>query len=173
MTKANGNGPFNGHDRGKLSPLPQTNGVGSLSVVPLMGVKPPYEALEDRQNVFELKLISLAQELTRYREHSSQEMATKNKEISALRQKLREVEHNASKKNTIVTTGSTTSQANGPDKTQPLVPNGVADRPVPPGLNDDQGSHKNCREDMHQLLIEFQKVKSDLGELMVVYDDLQ
>lgn len=132
-------------------------------------VKPPFEkALEDRQNVFELKLISLAQELTRYREHSSQEMATKNKEISALRQKLRELEHNANKKNNTAS-GSNSSNGSGQSKAHPpLVPNGVIER-----IDDDRESHKKCREDMHQLQAEFQKVKSDLGELMVVYDDLQ
>ena len=106
--------------------------------------------LEDKQDLLEAKFDSLVLELEEYKA-AAKTLGAKNREIDDLKAKVRHLEAVLAVKNGV-------KAANG----ESLVTSG--------GVTSGERSVEERLRDWDK---DMRKVKSDLGELMIVYDDLQ
>ena len=110
----------------------------------------PFHVLEDKQDLLEAKFDSLVLELEEYKA-AAKTLGAKNREIDDLKAKVRHLEAVLAVKNGVkVTNGDA------------LVTSG--------GMTSGERSVEERLRDWDK---DMRKVKSDLGELMIVYDDLQ
>lgn len=103
--------------------------------------------LEDKQDLLEAKFDSLMLELEEYKS-AAKTLGAKNREIDDLKAKVKHLEAVLAVRNGVKVTGDA------------LATSGVT-------------SEKSVEERLRDWDRDMRKVKSDLGELMVVYDDLQ